>query len=242
MTNPNRKIALLCGAALVALPSALHAQSVPDSPAANEVGEVIITGSRVVTNGASAPTPVTVVTQTELLQRAASSIPDALNTLPAFAGSNSPAHNAIANPTVAITANNLNLRDLGPVRVLTLFDGLRLPPEGATGLVDANLVPQMLIQGVDIVTAAPPRPTGPTRCRGWSISGSTRSTTAWASWLKVVRLDVATTRAAASASSPVTASWMAASTWKAAPNTIAMTASARSPSVPTAARTAPSSA
>lgn len=152
MTNPNSKIALLCGAALVALPSALHAQTAPADATAVEVGEVIVTGSRVVTNGASAPTPVTVVTQNELQQRAASSIPDALNTLPAFAGSNSPAHNAIANPTVAITANNLNLRALGPVRVLTLFDGLRLPPEGATGLVDANLIPQMLIQGVDIIT------------------------------------------------------------------------------------------
>jgi outer membrane receptor protein involved in Fe transport len=167
MIHPTRAI-LLCGAATVLLPVAAYAQTADPAPAARaepdraaslsktaadaNVADIIVTGSRVVTNGSSAPTPVTVVTQSELLQRAPASLPDALNTLPAFTGSGSPAKNSIGNPAVASTANNLNLRDLGAVRVLTLLDGLRLPPEGATGLVDASLVPQMLIQGIDIVT------------------------------------------------------------------------------------------
>jgi outer membrane receptor protein involved in Fe transport len=158
MTYPTKAV-LLCGAAMVLIPTAAYSQAPAESkpsatqaPADPSVADIIVTGSRLVTNGGSAPTPVTVLTQNELLQRAPASLPDALNTLPGFTGSGSPAKSAVSNPATARTANSLNLRDLGPVRVLTLLDGQRLPPEGATGLVDASLVPQMLIQGIDIVT------------------------------------------------------------------------------------------
>jgi outer membrane receptor protein involved in Fe transport len=171
MIHPTKAI-LLSGAALALLPTTAYAQATDTAAAPTQVAQpqpsdaasatqtaanaavadIIVTGSRVVTNGSLAPTPVTVLSQTELLQRAPSSLPDALNTLPTFTGSASPAKSAVANPAVARTANTLNLRDLGAVRVLTLLDGMRLPPEGATGLVDSSLVPQMLVQGIDVVT------------------------------------------------------------------------------------------
>src|SRR4051812_5259035 len=52
-----------------------------------DVAEVVVTGSRVVTNGYAAPTPLTVITTQALLAQTPSNIPDALNTLPQFAQS-----------------------------------------------------------------------------------------------------------------------------------------------------------
>jgi len=130
--------------------SAATAQSTPSSDTA--LTEVVVTGSRLVTNGAAAPTPVTVVSQAQLNQLSPQSIPAGLQELPQFLGSVTPATSNIANPTNASTATNLNLRNLGPQRVLTLFDGLRLPPSASTAYVDSNLIPQMLVERVDVVT------------------------------------------------------------------------------------------
>jgi outer membrane receptor protein involved in Fe transport len=126
----------------------------PAEPASDEAtaADIVVTGSRVITNGNSAPTPLTIASSQDLLQRAPSSIPDALNQLPQFAGSGSPTRNSYNLPGSIQTGNNLNLRNLGPARVLTLFDGLRMVPAASTGLVDSSLIPQMLISRVEIVT------------------------------------------------------------------------------------------
>lgn len=104
------------------------------------------------TNGNQAPTPVTVVGASELAARAPSNIPDALNQLPQFQGSTSQYQSQLVNPAGISSGNFLNLRALGPVRALTLFDGMRLPKTSGSGLVDANLVPQLLVQRVEVVT------------------------------------------------------------------------------------------
>ena len=81
--NPARlKLALLTGAALAVLPTLGWAQTAA-APAAKP-DEIVVTGSRLVTNGAQAPTPVTVMTSQELVAAEPSSIPDALNDLPVF--------------------------------------------------------------------------------------------------------------------------------------------------------------
>jgi outer membrane receptor protein involved in Fe transport len=147
MGLPNWKLGLLASVCALTAPAAGWAQSTGAS-----VGEIVVTGSRAVTNGNSAPTPVTVTTATQLQELAPSGIADALETLPQFNGSSSPSRNAYTIPVNQSTATNLNLRNLGPQRVLTLFDGMRLVPEANTGLVDASLIPQMLVQRVDVVT------------------------------------------------------------------------------------------
>jgi outer membrane receptor protein involved in Fe transport len=143
----NRKLGLLASACALTIPAASWAQSTD-----NTLGEVLVTGSRLVTNGNAAPTPVTVITQTDLQALAPLGIADALETLPQFNGSSSPSRNSYTIPVNESTATNLDLRNLGPQRVLTLFDGMRLVPEANTGLVDASLIPQMLVQRVDVVT------------------------------------------------------------------------------------------
>jgi outer membrane receptor protein involved in Fe transport len=144
------KFVLMSGVCALTWPIAAFAQSAPDQAAA--VGEVVVTGSRTVTNGNKAPTPVTVVSIDQLQALAPSGLADALNELPQFQGSGSPARNSYNLPASNQTGNNLDLRNLGPQRVLTLFDGMRLVPSANTGLVDSNLIPQLLVQRVDIVT------------------------------------------------------------------------------------------
>jgi len=112
--------------------------------------EVQVTGSRVISEVTQSPTPLTVVTSEQLLATTPSNLPDALNKLPQFSGSQGQAF--IQNASTNSTGNFLNLRNLGPQRTLILFDGDRMPPTAANGTVDLNTLPQMLVQRVDVVT------------------------------------------------------------------------------------------
>ena len=75
---------LACSVAVIALPGVALAQS--DAT----IESVTVTGSRIVSNGNDAPTPVTVVSSAQLLTTTPTSIPDGLNKLPAFTASNTP--------------------------------------------------------------------------------------------------------------------------------------------------------
>ena len=118
--------------------------------------DIIVTGSRTIRNGNASPSPVTVVQTSDLLKvQPGNTIADSLNTLPAFAGS----RGSTSNPTTIGSAaggngsaNQLNLRNLGATRTLVLMDGKRVPPTLFNGVVDVDIIPQALIQRVDIVT------------------------------------------------------------------------------------------
>ena len=139
--------ALFVGASTLAMANGAFAQSA----AAQDVEEVIVTGSRIVSDGTAAPTPVTVATTEALAKSAPASIPDGLNQLPQFANSRS-AGNPGASATSPAAGNYLNLRGIGVIRGLVLLDGQRVPPTSYDGTVDTNIIPQLLVQRVDVVT------------------------------------------------------------------------------------------
>ncbi|MBC2665378.1 TonB-dependent receptor [Novosphingobium flavum] len=152
MTRSRMMGALLARASLISLPLALlpaaaHAQAAPDADGTG--AEIIVTGSRTITNGNQSPTPLTVVNVQALQTVQPSTLSDNLNQLPVFAGSRSQFGNPSGN---AGAANQLNLRNLGANRNLLLFDGHRIPPTLSDGTVDSDMVPQMLIERVDMVT------------------------------------------------------------------------------------------
>ena len=120
--------------------------------AASQDATIVVTGSRVVTDGTRSPTPVVVVSTDQLAANAPQGISEGLNQLPIFQASQSPAMTNLASNTRVRSGNFMNLRGLGPQRVLVLMDGNRLPQSGNYGAVDSNIVPQMLIQRVDVVT------------------------------------------------------------------------------------------
>src|SRR6185369_9743403 len=133
--------------ALVAVASQAQAQQAAD----NNVEAVVVTGSRLVTNGAQAPTPVTVVSSEQLQAAAPRNIVDGILQLPAFKGSVSVA-NQSTGTTISNGADYLNLRGLGTARTLVLLDGRRVVPASSAGSVDAAQMPEALIQRVDVVT------------------------------------------------------------------------------------------
>ncbi len=156
---------IIAAAIAAVVPAIAHAQTVApvvvhpgeDQPAegadqANEVEDVVVTGSRVRVNGFQNPTPVTVVSATDLTTRAPSNIPDALNQLPQFVNSTSPTKSESRLNVTPVIGNFLNLRGLGPRRTLIMLDGIRVPPTSFDGSVDVNTLPQMLVQRVDVVT------------------------------------------------------------------------------------------
>jgi len=80
----------MSGGAIVALAyaSGAYAQAAAANDASpGSVEAVVVTGSRVITNGFAAPTPVTVVTAEQMRATAPNSISDAINQLPQFKAS-----------------------------------------------------------------------------------------------------------------------------------------------------------
>ena len=137
--------------ALLAPGAALAQLAGVGEPAA--VDEVVVTGSRAITNGANAPTPVTVVSAAQLQAAAPGSVADALNQLPVLQNSLRPTSTgSSATGAAGNGANLLSLRGLGSSRTLVLLDGRRLAPSNTSGSTDVNLIPQSLLSRVDIVT------------------------------------------------------------------------------------------
>ncbi|MHB1207992.1 MAG: TonB-dependent receptor plug domain-containing protein, partial [Rhodospirillaceae bacterium] len=117
------------------------------------VEEIVVTGSRVISNGYEAPTPVTVMSEAAITQANQPNIADFVGMLPAFGGDNEGSHsggNSIS--TGKQGQSQLNLRSLGLSRTLVLLDGHRFVSSDPNGAVNINYFPTNLINRVDVVT------------------------------------------------------------------------------------------
>ena len=155
----NRR-ALLGSVAVVALAVAANpalaqdANPPPQSAAQqspNQDAAIVVTGSRVGgLQGFQAPTPTRVLSLEQIQERGLSNIGEFLNETPSFRPSQSPS----TNTQSALGGGQFyaDLRGLGSIRTLTLVDGRRFVSSSATGQVDLNLIPTLLVQRVDVVT------------------------------------------------------------------------------------------
>ncbi len=112
-------------------------------------GTIIVTGSRIRSGTFNAPTPVTSVSETQLSNAAPGNIADALRQIPSVVPGGGP---TAGGGTRAGGQNFLNLRGLGNSRTLILLDNRRFVPTGPDLLADINLIPQGLVERVDVVT------------------------------------------------------------------------------------------
>ncbi|MEO6153142.1 MAG: TonB-dependent receptor [Croceibacterium sp.] len=157
MLSDSVRFRAACSAAVVALvPAVASAQSaapVTAPPASDE--EIVVTGSRVITDGFAAPTPVTVVTAEQMRQTAPNSLGDAINQLPQFKSSFVSASTGFRNGA-GDGGSFANLRGLGAKRGLVLLNGERVVQSQASssvaGAVDLNVLPQSLIKRIDVAT------------------------------------------------------------------------------------------
>jgi outer membrane cobalamin receptor len=136
------RFALMCAASVVALTAGARAQE--------NVETVTVTGSRVISDITLSPTPITAVSADQLQSTTPTTIPDALNKLPDFYGSQTARNQG--NGSGNGSSNQLNLRNLGASRTLILLDGQRVAPANQGGTVNVDTLPQMLMSRVDIVT------------------------------------------------------------------------------------------
>jgi outer membrane cobalamin receptor len=119
---------------------------------AEPVEQIIVTGSRIISDASKSPTPVMVFWVDQLHATTPTNIADALNKLPVFQGSSGPRTQGNAGSNGA--GNVLNLRNFGQQRTLVLLDGHRVPATSAAGTVDIDTLPQMLMTRVDVVTGS----------------------------------------------------------------------------------------
>ncbi len=127
------------------------ADTAPAGVTDGAVEDIVVTGTRL-GGGFSAPSPVSVVGTARLEQRGIANVADALNEVPAFRASNTPASGEL-NPNAGYVGGRiLDLRGLGAVRTLTLVDGKRFVPSTTQATVDTNMIPSILLERAEVVT------------------------------------------------------------------------------------------
>src|SRR5580698_7921756 len=111
-TRHTLAFALLGGVSAIALAGMGAAQAQQTAAAAPEPEQIVVTGSRIISNGNDMPTPVTIVSTDELLQSVPKSVMDALTDLPIFDGGRSPQTN-VGNSSQNNASHQFNIRNVG---------------------------------------------------------------------------------------------------------------------------------
>jgi iron complex outermembrane receptor protein len=144
-------LSALAAALSLAMPAYAQDSTAADDEAA-EGDQIVVTGSRIPTSF-ERPTPVSVLGAERLEDRGLTNLGDALNELPAFRATNTPASTGL-NPGSGIVVGGriLDLRGLGAVRTLTLVDGKRFVPSTTQATVDTNMVPSIMLERAEVVT------------------------------------------------------------------------------------------
>jgi iron complex outermembrane receptor protein len=116
------------------------------------VEQIVVSSTRLQAAGFDAPTPTTVIGAADLEAQAKPNVFDSLKDLPALQGSTGASAQAGTTSNGLIGLSALGMRALSPLRTLTLLDNQRVVAANLNGVVDVSMVPQMLIQRVDVVT------------------------------------------------------------------------------------------
>jgi len=138
---------MICGAAI-----AVAGPALAQTGGADEVSEVVVTGTRIPSPNLESVSPVTAVSAAEIKATGVTRVEDMINSLPqAFAAQGS----SVSNGSTGTAT--VSLRGLGPTRTQVLIDGRRLMPgtpntTGANLAPDINFIPSALIERVDVLT------------------------------------------------------------------------------------------
>lgn len=114
------------------------------------IEEISVTGSRILRDGMSSPTPLTAISNAEMRNMAPTLIMDALTQMPQFRDNGQSQTGSIF--TSGGGSNSVNLRGIGSNRTLTLLSGRRVVSSQQSGTVDIAMFPTSLIQRVEVVT------------------------------------------------------------------------------------------
>jgi iron complex outermembrane receptor protein len=134
--------------ASISMSSAVNAQD-EDATAENEefLEEVIVTGSRIRRSDMDSISPISVFSETDLLESGHVTLEDFIQTIPSVNGGFYGKTVNNGNPGYA----TVSMRGLGSNRTLVLVDGLRMPSAGVNGFVDLNTIPVIAVERVEVL-------------------------------------------------------------------------------------------
>ena len=135
------------GFAIAGMGQAL-AQTAGSNPEAAAVEEILVTGSRILRKDHSSASPVVTVGVEQVQETGAVTVEQYLNTMPQFTEGATSGTLSIGGGVGA----TLNMRALGSTRNLVLLDQRRLPVANQFGVVDTNIVPKVMLRGVEVLT------------------------------------------------------------------------------------------
>ena len=128
--------------------SFLASASVEAQEEVGEVEEVIVTGTKLKSNGFEAVSPVAVVTALDIKKTGLGRMEDVLNQMPQIETANTS-----YEPSGETGTASLDLRGLGGSRTLTLINGRRMQPGSIwSETADIGQIPVSLIERVDVLT------------------------------------------------------------------------------------------
>ena len=145
-TKRTLKTALLAGAA-VATVGAFGAAYAQDSQP-ERVEKVTVTGTRIPKKDFTSTSPISTLTAAQIKESGVTTVDQLLNTLPQVVPTFSRTNGLLG----AGGLSTVDLRGLGPQRVLVLIDGRRIAPSDGNGITDLNNIPATLVERVEVVT------------------------------------------------------------------------------------------
>src|ERR1700685_3801369 len=147
-----QKSRLLAASSVVALSSVIGTGAFAQDSSGIE--RVVVSASRIQIAGYQQPTPVSVVGAAQLLEAANADIGDTLREMPSMGNSTSPEKGTVGNAgnSGAVGVSGVNLRNLGANRNLVLLDGQRVVSPILAGGIDLSIIPNTVVQRVDVVT------------------------------------------------------------------------------------------
>ncbi|MET0272531.1 MAG: TonB-dependent receptor, partial [Phenylobacterium sp.] len=150
-------LASAAAASLSVAPTIAHAQA--SSAAAVDVGEIVVTGSRMRRSELTSVQPIQVITTENMEERGFTNVAEALNDLPSVGVPISPIGD---QGSFGVGRNFINIFNLGSNRTLTLVNGRRFvggnpasifTGAAAGGQVDLNSIPTGLIDRIETIQA-----------------------------------------------------------------------------------------
>ncbi|KRC81639.1 TonB-dependent receptor domain-containing protein [Sphingomonas sp. Root241] len=126
--------------------AAVPAAQEPETP-----GDIVVTGTRILSSGFTAPTPTTVIGEEQIANNAQPNIFNTIAQLPSLQGSTGAATGTFSTSSGLQGLSSFSLRGLQPIRTLTLLDGQRVVGANVTGVPDISMFPQLLVKRVDVV-------------------------------------------------------------------------------------------
>ncbi|PCJ26886.1 MAG: TonB-dependent receptor [SAR86 cluster bacterium] len=111
------------------------------------IEEVVVTGSRIRRSDASSISPISVLTEADMLAAGNLTLENFLQDMPSVNGGDFGAGVNNGNPGLA----TVSLRGLGPNRTLVLVDGKRPAAAATGGFVDLNMIPTAIVERIEIL-------------------------------------------------------------------------------------------